>query len=121
MAQLLLLEIIAMILISLQPYAAKKLFVLALALLCLSTASCFADALYLSARALPQQRQAVAARAATSAPAGTLAHSHMSLSLLRQWTQDFHSGYEVAVMWRNNELGHLGLNQLIEGTALENM
>ncbi len=53
MAQVLLLEIIAMVLISLQPYAVKKLAALALALLCLSTVSCFADALYLSSRALP--------------------------------------------------------------------
>ena len=39
-----------MILISIQPFAAKKLFALAATVACLSTASCFADAMYLSAR-----------------------------------------------------------------------
>lgn len=39
-----------MILISIQPFAAKKLFAVVATIACLSTASCFADAMYLSAR-----------------------------------------------------------------------
>jgi hypothetical protein len=39
-----------MILISIQPFAPKKLFALGATIACLSTASCFADAMYLSAR-----------------------------------------------------------------------
>ena len=39
-----------MILISIQPFAPKKLFALAATIACLSTASCFADAMYLSAK-----------------------------------------------------------------------
>jgi hypothetical protein len=121
MAQVLLLEIITMILISLQPYAVKKLAALALALLCLSTASCFADALYLSTRTLPQQRQAIPARAAAAVSVGIPVHSHMSLSLVGQWTQDFHSGYQVAGIWGQNELCRVGLSQLFEGTVFHNM
>jgi hypothetical protein len=36
------LEIITMIMISIQPFAARKMFALALTMVCLSTASCFA-------------------------------------------------------------------------------
>ena len=39
-----------MIFISIQPFAPKKLFALAATIACLSTASCFADAMYLSAK-----------------------------------------------------------------------
>ena len=39
-----------MILISIQPFAPKKLFALAATVACLSTASCFADAMYLSGK-----------------------------------------------------------------------
>ena len=43
-----------MILVSIQPFAAKKLFALAATVACLSTASCFADAMYLSTKAVSQ-------------------------------------------------------------------
>jgi hypothetical protein len=46
-----------MILISIQPFAFKKLFALGATLLCLSTASCFADALFLSVNSTPYDRQ----------------------------------------------------------------
>lgn len=39
-----------MILVSIQPFAPKKLFALAATIACLSTASCFADAMYLSSK-----------------------------------------------------------------------
>ena len=37
-----------MIFVSIQPFAVKKMFALGATLLCLSTASCFADAMFLS-------------------------------------------------------------------------
>ena len=39
-----------MTLVSIQPFAPKKLFALGATIACLSTASCFADAMYLSTR-----------------------------------------------------------------------
>ncbi|HSH38528.1 MAG TPA: hypothetical protein VK993_07060 [Chthoniobacterales bacterium] len=45
-----------MILISIQPFAAKKLFALGATIACLSTASCFADAMYLSNKSQESER-----------------------------------------------------------------
>ena len=45
-----------MILISIRPFAPKKLFALVATIACLSTASCFADAMYLSAKVGSSQR-----------------------------------------------------------------
>jgi hypothetical protein len=50
-------DIDIMILISIQPFAPKKMFALGATLLCLSTASCFADALFLSIDSKGQTRQ----------------------------------------------------------------
>lgn len=84
MARRLLLEIIVMIFISIQPFAKRKLLAFALALLCLSTASCFADALYLSSngRAVPQ-RQATAARVASLSPQEPSGSQQVPLSFVR--------------------------------------
>ena len=48
---------ITMILISIQPFAAKKLFALGATIACLSTASCFADAMYLSSKSRSPERE----------------------------------------------------------------
>ena len=50
-------ESITMILISIQPFAPKKLFALGATIACLSTASCFADAMYLSSKSPSPERQ----------------------------------------------------------------
>ena len=59
---------ITMILISIQPFAPKKLFALGATIACLSTASCFADAMYLSSKSHSPQRD-VQPRAQVSANA----------------------------------------------------
>jgi hypothetical protein len=46
-----------MVLISIQPFAFKKIFLLAAALLCLSSAICFADSLFMSLHSTPYDRQ----------------------------------------------------------------
>ena len=58
-----------MIFISIQPFAPKKLFALAATIACLSTASCFADAMYLSAKAEGSARPARQVRAVEATPA----------------------------------------------------
>ena len=50
---------IIMILVSIQPFAAKKIFALAATVACLSTASCFADAMYLSTQSMSPSREQV--------------------------------------------------------------
>jgi hypothetical protein len=70
-----------MILVSIQPFAPKKLFALAATVACLSTASCFADAMYLSAKpapATPKARQAQPAQRAISNAAATQPFSIVS-------------------------------------------
>ncbi len=52
-----------MILISIQPFAPKKLFALVATIACLSTASCFADAMYLSTKAGAVQQESERGRA----------------------------------------------------------
>jgi hypothetical protein len=46
-----------MVLISIQPFAFKKIFLLVAALLCLSSALCFADSLFMSLHSTPYGRQ----------------------------------------------------------------
>ena len=44
-----------MVLISMQPFAIRKIFLLAVALLCLSSAFCFADSLFMARRYAPSK------------------------------------------------------------------
>jgi hypothetical protein len=46
-----------MVLISIRPFAFKKIFLLVAALLCLSSAICFADSLFMSLHSTPYGRQ----------------------------------------------------------------
>jgi hypothetical protein len=46
-----------MVLISIQPFAFRKIFLLVAALLCLSSALCFADSLFMSLHSTPYGRQ----------------------------------------------------------------
>ena len=56
-------KVITMILISIQPFAPKKLFAVVATIACLSTASCFADAMYLSAKSEVSNRKIQRAQA----------------------------------------------------------
>ena len=73
-----------MIFISIQPFALKKMFALGATLLCLSTASCFADAMFLSLDARAPQtnrvRQVVSPSTSPSQP--------VSFSVANQWVGD---------------------------------
>jgi hypothetical protein len=46
-----------MVLISMQPFAVRKIFLLAVALLCLSSAFCFADSLFMARRYAPSKHE----------------------------------------------------------------
>jgi hypothetical protein len=47
----------SMVLIGIQPFAFKKIFILVLVLLCLSSALCFADSLFMTLHSKPWGRQ----------------------------------------------------------------
>jgi hypothetical protein len=53
----LIMAITSMVLISIQPFAFKKIFLLVAALLCLSSAICLADSLFMSLHSAPYGRQ----------------------------------------------------------------
>jgi hypothetical protein len=53
----LIITITSMVLISIQPFAFKKIFFLVAALLCLFSANCFADSLFMSLHSTPYGRQ----------------------------------------------------------------
>ncbi len=85
-----------MILISLQPFALKKILALASALVCLSTASCFAAPLFLSVDTTPYDRQMSRIRPilTTAANGGT----QVSLNRVNQWMEDLRQipyGYQM--------------------------
>lgn len=54
---MLIITITSMVLISIQPFAFKKIFFLVAALLCLFSANCFADPLFMSLHSTPYGRQ----------------------------------------------------------------
>lgn len=79
--------ITTMILISIQPFALKKILAFAAALICLSTASCFASAVFFSVQSTPYDRQMsrirpilLGERLGKEQP--------LSLSLVNQWMED---------------------------------
>lgn len=53
----LVITITSMVLISIQPFAFRKIFLLVATLLCLSSAICFADSLFMSLRSNPSGRE----------------------------------------------------------------
>lgn len=54
---MLIITIASMVLISIQPFALRKLFLLVATLLCLSSAICFADSLFMSLHSNPSGRE----------------------------------------------------------------
>ena len=75
-----------MILISIQPFALKKMFALALAVVCLSTASCFASSILLSVDATPYDRQMSRIRPVLLSTKST--GGQVSLAKVNQWMED---------------------------------
>lgn len=86
-----------MILISIQPFAPRKLLALAAAVICLSTASCFASAVFLTVQTTPYDRQMSRIR-----PILVSGHSgsdeDLSLALVNRWMGDLRDipyGYQM--------------------------
>jgi len=75
-----------MILISIQPFALKKMFAFAATIICLSTASCFAATLFLSVDSTPYDRQMRRIRPILLSPKAI--GSQISLSLVNEWMGD---------------------------------
>jgi predicted transglutaminase-like cysteine proteinase len=86
-----------MILISIQPFALKKMFAFAATVVCLSTASCFAASMLLSVDATPYDRQMNRIRPVlTSSSAG--GGQNISMAIVNHWMQDLRDipyGYQM--------------------------
>jgi hypothetical protein len=85
LARLLLIGLIlTMILISLQPFQFKKIFLLIAGLICLSSVSCFAQSVFLSVNSTPYDRQMTRIQPVLFSKAN--AHKRdLSLTLVNQW------------------------------------
>jgi len=89
-----------MILVSIQPFALKKMFALVATVICLSTASCFASAVFLSVQSTPYDRQMTRIRPVLlSAPASP--EQQLSLTLVNHWMEDLRDiPYGYHMEWR---------------------
>lgn len=88
--------ILHMILISIQPFAPRKMFALAATLLCLSTASCFATSLFLSVDSTPYDRQMTRIRPVLAS--STKGGGQLSIARVNQWMGDLRDipyGYQM--------------------------
>lgn len=88
-----------MILISIQPFAPKKMFALAAAIVCLSTASCFASSMFLAVDSTPYDRQMARIRPIlATASSGS---ADISLARVNQWMSDLREiPYGYQMVWR---------------------
>lgn len=76
-----------MVLVSIQPFALKKVFALFATVACLSTASCFASALFMSVESTPYDRQMSRIRPVLLDAANTVPQQ-LPLSTVNQWMGD---------------------------------
>src|SRR3954452_11791988 len=86
-----------MILISIRPFAPKKIVALLATVVCLSTASCFAASVFLSVASTPYDRQMTRIRPILSTP-GSIGNRDVSLALVNHWMEDLRDipyGYQM--------------------------
>ncbi len=75
-----------MIFISIQPFAARKMFALAATMICLSTASCFASSMLLPVENTPYDRQMERIRPVLQTR--TAAAQQVSMTIVNHWMED---------------------------------
>ncbi|PYK88365.1 MAG: hypothetical protein DMF47_00095 [Verrucomicrobia bacterium] len=88
MAQALLIEaIIIMVLVSIRPYPVKKIFLVLIGLICLSSISCFAQSLYFTVSSTPYDKQMTRIRPVLFCKSGG-GRQNLSLALVNHWIED---------------------------------
>jgi hypothetical protein len=88
LAQALLIEpIIIMVLVSIRPYPVKKIFLVLIGLIGLSSISCFAESLYLTVSSTPYDRQMTRIRPVLSCRTA-VGRQDLSLALVNRWIED---------------------------------
>src|SRR6267143_6625542 len=87
LAQALLIEaIIIMVLVSIPPYPVKKIFLVLVGLICLSSISCFAQSLYFTVSSTPYDKQMTRIRPVLFCKSG--GKQDLSLALVNHWIED---------------------------------
>ena len=87
-----------MILISIQPFALKKVFAFLATVACLSTASCFAASMFLSVESTPYDRQMTRIRPVLVSAGDLPGSRDLSLMQVNHWMQDLREipyGYQM--------------------------
>lgn len=77
-----------MVFISLQPFAVKRVFLLIAAIVCLLTASCFADSVFLTVDSTSYDRQMGRIRPVLLSLKSNRSEHQISLSLVNHWIED---------------------------------
>ena len=91
-----------MILISIQPFALKKMFALAATMICLSTASCFATSMFMSVDATPYDRQMTRIRPVLMTKSS--GSHNVSMAVVNNWMADLRDiPYGYQLVWKTPE------------------
>ncbi|MFL6583254.1 MAG: hypothetical protein ACJ8KU_01910 [Chthoniobacterales bacterium] len=91
-----------MVTVSIQPFAPKRIFLLVAAIVCLASAACFADPLYMNVRSTPYDRQMT--RIAPVLLSDQTANDGLSLSLVNDWMQELRGiPYGFSQEWKTPE------------------
>ena len=75
-----------MVLVSIRPYPVKKIFLVLIGLICLSSISCFAQSLYLTVSSTPYDKQMTRIRPVLFCKSG--GKQNLSLVLVNHWIED---------------------------------
>jgi len=76
-----------MVLVSIRPYPVKKIFLVLIGLICLSSISCFAQSLYFTVSSTPYDKQMTRIRPVLFCKSGGC-RQNLSLALVNHWIED---------------------------------
>jgi hypothetical protein len=76
-----------MVLVSIRPYPVKKIFLVLIGLICLSSISCFAQSLYFTVSSTPYDKQMTRIRPVLFCKSGG-GRQNLSLALVNHWIED---------------------------------
>ena len=76
-----------MVLVSIRPYPVKKIFLVLVGLICLSSISCFAQSLYFTVSSTPYDKQMTRIRPVLFCKSGG-GRQNLSLALVNHWIED---------------------------------
>jgi hypothetical protein len=96
-----------MVLVSIAPFATRRILFLAAVFSALSIATCFADSLLVTAKKTPYDHQMARIQPLLNAPT-SVRHSVLPLSLVNQWIAELRAiPYSYSMEWKTpNEIAH---------------